>query len=62
MTFQQVVDKVLKEHSRILMADPTLSIADVSERLGLSDSSGIYRRFRRWFDLTPEQFRHQLNS
>ncbi|MCB2076195.1 MAG: helix-turn-helix domain-containing protein [Novosphingobium sp.] len=59
-TYQGVVDEILQHQSSVLLSDPNLSIVRVAEELGFPDASGFHRSFRRWFGMTPTQFRQVL--
>lgn len=59
-TYQRLADQVLKTQALELLANPHLNIAQISELLGLSDASGIYRRFQRWFGKTPDRMRSEM--
>jgi AraC-like DNA-binding protein len=61
-TYQGLADEVLKARALELLANHHLSIAQISDLIGLSDASGIYRRFQRWFGKTPDQMRRELTQ
>lgn len=58
-TFRQVLDDLRKELAREYLADARHSITDVSFLLGFSEPSVLHRYFRRWFGLTPQEFRRR---
>jgi AraC-like DNA-binding protein len=48
--------------ARAFLCDPTLSIAEVSARLGYQNPPAFTRAFRRWAGLTPEEFRAAMRA
>ena len=60
--YQQLVDRVREIHARRYLSDPTLSITQVSQRLGYADSSGFHRAFKKWTGRAPRTFRAGLFS
>lgn len=61
-TYQGLTDDLLREKCILMLADPDLTIARISEELGYSDASGFHRSFRRWFNTTPDEYRRKLRS
>jgi AraC-like DNA-binding protein len=47
-SFQQVKDALRRDHAIALLSETSLSVADVSERLGYSEPSAFQRAFRAW--------------
>jgi AraC-like DNA-binding protein len=45
-----------------LLADTSLSIISVALRCGFYDQAHLSRTFRKWMDLSPKDFRHQLTD
>lgn len=58
-TFRQVLDDLRKELARDYLAEVRHSITDISFLLGFSEPSVLHRYFRRWFGMTPQEFRRQ---
>jgi AraC-like DNA-binding protein len=56
-TFQRVCASIREEMARQALADPNLTIQEVSFVLGFSEPSAFHRAFRRWTGLTPAQVR-----
>jgi len=56
-SFHDLTDELMKRRCRILLADRQHSISHVSEAVGFADASSFYRSFRRWFGMTPDQYR-----
>lgn len=59
-TYQEVTDEVQKCRARELLANETLKIHEVAARLGYQDPTSFGRSFKRWFGVTPGDFRKQL--
>jgi AraC-like DNA-binding protein len=59
-SFQALADAVRLEHAVGLLADPSLSLAEIAFRLGFSGSSAFHRAFRKWTGMTPLQHRSGL--
>lgn len=59
--FHALVDALLQERSEVLLRKNGMAIRSVAEQLGLSDASDFNRRFRRWFGITPSQYRARAN-
>ncbi len=43
--------------SLLLLVNPELSISDVADRVGFSDSNYFYRQFKRHYGLPPQKYR-----
>jgi AraC-like DNA-binding protein len=56
-SYRDVVENHLRERAAALLANPTLTIAEVAYRLGYEDPANFGRAFRRWFSVSPGQFR-----
>jgi AraC-like DNA-binding protein len=57
--FQRVCDSIREEMAREALADPNLTIKEISFFLGFSEPSAFHRAFHRWTGLTPAQARAQ---
>jgi len=58
-SFRQLLDEARQRDSQTLLRDPTLSLADIANRLGYSTAANFSRAFRGWTGLSPGQFRQQ---
>lgn len=56
-SFRRLVDEERRSRAVDLLADPSMELAKVSEMLGFSDRPSFWRTFRRWFGVTPAQYR-----
>jgi AraC-like DNA-binding protein len=59
-TFQMVADDLRREQAHFLLASTALSVAEVGHRLGYEDSANFGRACRRWFAMSPGQYRKSL--
>ncbi|MGZ5181157.1 MAG: AraC family transcriptional regulator [Ramlibacter sp.] len=59
-SFQQLLDDARRELAGKYLADPRHSLGEVAHRLGFADASNFVRACRRWFGVTPGQYREQL--
>ena len=56
-SYQQLVDLVRREVAERLLSDASLAIGEVGYLLGFSEPSAFHRAFKRWHDVTPQQYR-----
>lgn len=56
-SYHKLVEDERKRRALVLIADTSLSLAEVAEALGFSDMSSFGRSFRLWFDDTPGNLR-----
>jgi AraC-like DNA-binding protein len=56
-TYQRILDDVRFELACELLAEGTLSVAEISSRLGYAETSAFSRAFRRWSGTSPARWR-----
>lgn len=56
-SFTHIVDSIRKTQSKQLLHDNTLTVSDISSKLGYANLSAFNRAFHRWFDISPAAFR-----
>jgi len=56
-TFSEVLDGAREQLARQLVADVSLGLADIADRVGFADLATFTRAFKRWTGLPPGQFR-----
>ena len=56
-SFQQLLDAYQKSRALHLLAHSQLSVEDIAERLGYTDTSNFSRTVKRWFGQTPSALR-----
>ncbi|RME18429.1 MAG: AraC family transcriptional regulator [Alphaproteobacteria bacterium] len=49
----EIKDEIRQRRARVLLADPTLTVADVASALGYSEPSAFHRAHRKWTGRTP---------
>jgi AraC-like DNA-binding protein len=57
VTYEQVVDGARCEAAERLLADATLAVGEIGYLLGFSEPSAFHRAFKRWHDMTPQDYR-----
>lgn len=61
-SFSELVDDVLRERARTLVAEGTRPLTDVALELGFSDTSAFSHAFKRWFGDSPREVRRAARS
>lgn len=59
ISWQQLLDSTRAQLARDYLADPKMTVAEVSKRLGFTDVRAFQRRFRQWAGMTPSEFRQR---
>ena len=59
---QQYIQQKKLDHARLLLADPTYSIAEVARALCFYDPAAFTTFFKKHTGMTPKQFRNSLNG
>jgi len=59
--FRQLRESALRELAELHLADPRLTLADVSELLGYTEQSAFSRAFKRWSGQSPLAWRRQAH-
>lgn len=62
LNYRELTDMVRRELAESYLRDKSLSQIDVAFLLGYSEQSAFHRAFRRWFEITPGEFRARLSS
>ncbi len=57
LTYQQLLREVLKQRATNLLKNTNLSIEEIGNQIGYSESAAFIRAFRRWTKKTPLQIR-----
>jgi AraC-like DNA-binding protein len=61
VSYHEVVDLARRETAERLLADATLAVGEIGFLLGFSEPSAFHRAFKRWHDVTPQEYRQTLN-
>ena len=59
-SLSKVIDELRREFAHRFLADPALSLDDVSDRLGYGDRRAFRRAFSRWTGVPPSQHRDKM--
>lgn len=62
ITFKRLSDQAAKSHASFLISQKTLSIGSIARRLGYAETACLTRAFRRWFDMSPREYRNSLSA
>lgn len=62
VTFAALLEETRRMMAEDLLADASVSLAEVAYLLGYTDAASFYRAFRRWHDTTPAEFRKARTS
>jgi AraC-like DNA-binding protein len=60
VSYQQLLDAARKEAAARYLTDSTLAICEVAYLVGYCEPAPFHRAFRRWYGMTPESFRREL--
>ena len=55
--FSEVADELRRDLAVRHLADPALTIDEISMLTGFSQTTAFYRAFKRWFECTPAMYR-----
>ena len=61
-SYQKIKDNLRRATAVKLLADPDLSIEDISEKVGFAEARSFTRAFRHWTGISPRQYRKSLNQ
>lgn len=61
-SFQQLLESERKRRAHDLLSHSNRVLTDISEELGFAESSAFSRAFKRWFHLSPLEFRQHHKS
>lgn len=60
--FRQIRDDILSQQASSYLRDSQLSIEAIAALLNYHDSANFRRAFKRWFQVSPDQYRKQLKA
>lgn len=61
-SFKKISDEAASSLAELLIAQKSLPVATIATRLGYSESAALTRAFRRWFGVSPRQYRRSLHE
>jgi AraC-like DNA-binding protein len=61
-SFKQLADQAAKSFAALLIAQKSLPVATIAARLGYSETAALTRAFRRWFGVSPREYRNSLRD
>ncbi len=59
VSYQELLNDARRELAQQYLADPQLSLTEIADLLGFGDQSNFFRATRRWFGVSPGQYRAQ---
>ncbi|MCG8612634.1 MAG: AraC family transcriptional regulator [Pseudomonadales bacterium] len=59
LSYQQLLDEVRHELAKHYLLQSSMSIQEISNRLGFTEPRSFHRRFKSWSGITPGEFRDQ---
>ena len=62
VTFFQIKEDILSQQAASYLRETNLSTEAIAAMLNYHDSSSFRRTFKRWFDLTPSEFRQKYQN
>ena len=60
LRLKTLLQEVRRDHAKTLLQDPELNISEVAYQLGFSHPPALHRAFKRWFGLSPTEYRDGL--
>jgi len=61
-TFLRLLDDTRRELAQQYLGQTDVSVAEAGFLLGFADQSSFFRAFRRWFEISPRQYRIRLTG
>src|SRR5690606_11850407 len=58
-SYSELLDTLRQERAALLLEDPELSVQEIADLVGYSDTANFTRAFKRWTGLTPQAFRQR---
>ena len=59
-SFQVLLDDTRRELAEQYLGQPRMTLLEIAYLLGFADPSNFFRAFRRWFEVTPGEYRSRL--
>lgn len=61
-SFKRISDEAARSLATLLMAQRSLTIATIAQRLGFSETAAFTRAFHRWFGMSPRDYRRSIDQ
>jgi AraC-like DNA-binding protein len=61
-SFQALLDETRRQLAEQYLGQPRMTLLEIAYLLGFADPSNFFRAFRRWFDVTPGEYRARLGQ
>lgn len=62
VSYQELLDDARKEAAARYLGESTLAICEIAYLVGYSEPAPFHRAFKRWYGVTPENFRLQQRN
>ena len=59
-SFKKIYDESAKSFASLLIRQQSLPVSTIASRLGYSETAALTRAFRRWFGMSPREYRRSL--
>ena len=60
--FQELVDRVRREHVRVLITTTDIAFSHIAAQVGMGEQSSLTRAVRRWFGTSPSELRRRARG
>ena len=60
-SYKKIYDEAAQSFASLLIRQKSLPVATIASRLGYSETAALTRAFRRWFGMSPRQYRKTLD-
>lgn len=60
--FRELVDETRKQLARDYIRETDTSLSEIAWLLGFANPAAFHKAYRRWFDISPGEHRHRLNT
>jgi AraC-like DNA-binding protein len=57
LSYQRIKDELRRDIAIDLLGEPSLSVAEVAERVGFNEASAFHRAFKKWTGVSPGAYR-----
>ena len=60
--FRQIRDEIISQQATGYLRDSHMSVEAIAALLNYHDSANFRRAFKRWFQVSPDQYRQRFNK